>query len=127
MKKLSNQSSPLATGVAAFAQEQILQNAHDALTQSSALTPRDWRMPLDNGNPHPGEIVLANEARFNVAYYSEPLTNYIVGWKDGNNIEATLDFVFPPVQVPRRFEYKKADNAEAFYSETDDVRSIGAD
>src|ERR1043166_1566424 len=87
-----------------FAQDQILANAHIALTG-----PSFERFPADTGNPAPGQIVLSNEARFKVAYYSEPLTNYLVGWKDPNNIEGTLDFLFPPVQVPRRFEYKKAD------------------
>ena len=85
------------------------------------------QLPLDNGNQAPGQICLANEARFITAFYSEPLTTYSVGWRDPNNIEATLDFLFPPVQVGRRFEYKKADNAEAFYSDPDDIRSIGAD
>jgi hypothetical protein len=74
-----------------------------------------------------GQICLANEARFTSSYASEPLTNYATGWTDTNNIEKTLDFLFPPVQAPRRFEFKKADNTEAFLSETDDLRSIGAD
>lgn len=85
-------------------------------------------LPVDGGQSlRPGTIYLANEARFTADYYSEPLTNYVVGWRDPNDIEATLDFLFPPVQTPRRFEFKKAENAEEFYSETDDVRSIGSD
>jgi hypothetical protein len=103
-----------------FAQANILANA------LSAFAPHE-RLPRDNGNNAVGQIVLANEARFTASYASEPLTNYSIGWKDNANIEKTLDFLFPPVQVARRFEYKKADNSEAFYSETDDVRSIGAD
>lgn len=81
----------------------------------------------DNGNNSPGLICLANEARFTSAHASEELTNYALGWRDPNNIEATLDFLFPPVQAPRRFEFRKADNAEAFLSESDEVRAIGAD
>lgn len=87
------------------------------------------RHPLDAGpglNP-PGVICLANEARFTETFFSEPLTAYALGWRDPSNIQETLDFLFPPVQVGRRFEYKKAVNAEAFYSETDDVRAIGSD
>ncbi|MBI4024845.1 MAG: hypothetical protein HY360_07665 [Verrucomicrobia bacterium] len=87
------------------------------------------RPPLDAGpgaNP-PGVICLANEARFTETYFSEPLTGYAIGWRDLQNIQATLDFLFPAIQVGRRFEYKKADNAQAFYSESDDVRAIGAD
>ncbi len=83
--------------------------------------------PRDNGNPRPGQVYLANEARFTSTHFSEPLTSYATGWKDPNNLEATLDFLFPPVQVGRRFEYKKADNAEAFLSELDEERAIGAD
>jgi hypothetical protein len=55
------------------------------------------------------------------------LTTYATGWRDPNNIEALLDFVASPVQVGRRFEYKKADNAEAFLLDQDDIRAIGGD
>src|SRR6188508_668097 len=85
------------------------------------------RLAADNGNNPAGQICLANEARFTSAFASEPLTAYATGWADQNDIEKTLDFLFPPVQVSRRFEFKKADNAEAFLSETDDIRAIGAD
>jgi hypothetical protein len=81
---------------------------------------------VDNGNQRPGQICLANEARFNSAFYSEPVTNYLVGWKDNMNLQETLDFLFPPVQVGRRFEFKKTLNSEIFLSETDDIRAIGA-
>lgn len=85
------------------------------------------RLPQDVGNPVAGQLYLANEARFTSTFFSEPLTAYATGWKDNNNIEATLDFLAPPVQVGRRFEFKSADNTEAFLSETDDQRAIGAD
>lgn len=88
---------------------------------------RAERLPADSGNNVPGQICLANEARFTSAYASEPLSAYATGWKDANDIEKTLDFLFPPVQAPRRFEFKKADNSESFLSETDDIRAIGAD
>lgn len=81
---------------------------------------------LGNGNI-PGLAYLANEARFVEAHFSEPLTTYAVGWRDAQNIEATLDFFAPRVQTPRRFEFGKAVNAEEFLSETDDVRAIGGD
>ena len=80
----------------------------------------------DNGQIQPGQMCLANESRFNSAFFSEPLTAYATGWKDPNNIEALLDFVAPPVQVGRRFEYKKADNAEAFLLDADDIRAMGS-
>ena len=81
---------------------------------------------LGSGNI-PGQLYLANESRFNETYYSEPLTTYIVGWKDPNDIKGTLDFIAPEVTVGRRFEYKSHKNAEEFLSETDDIRGIGSD
>ena len=75
----------------------------------------------------PGQIGLANETRFNAAFFSEPLTEYASGWREPNDLEAILDFVAPPVQVGRRFEYKRADNAEAFLLDVDDYRAIGGD
>lgn len=74
-----------------------------------------------------GRMFLANEARFTSRSYSEALTQYGVNWRDPNNIEATLEFLFPSVWVNRRFEWKKGDNAQAFLSETDDIRAIGGD
>lgn len=85
------------------------------------------RLPNDAGTSNqPGVICLANESRFASRHYSQPLTSYITGWRDPNDIQATLDFAAPPVQVARRFEYKQSVNAEEFLSETDDLRGIGA-
>lgn len=97
------------------------------MLENTVVSPFKTEIALDNGNQSPGQICLANEARFSAAFYSEPLTAYATGWKDQNNIEALLDFVFPPVQVGRRFEFKKNDNSESFLSEVDDDRSLGAD
>lgn len=74
----------------------------------------------------PGVIYLANEARFTSATFSQPLTTFSVGWKDGDNLLALLQFLAPEVVVGRRFEFKKATNAETLLSETDDVRAIGS-
>lgn len=73
-----------------------------------------------------GEYALANEERFTAAYYSEPLTQYATGWTDGENLQELIDFIAPRVPVGRRFEFKQAINAEAFLSEQDDDRAIGA-
>lgn len=78
-----------------------------------------------NLNP-PGRICAANEARFTSAHFSEPLTTFAVGWRDPENLDALLTRLFPEVFVGRRFEFKKATNAEAFLSEADDIRAIGA-
>lgn len=69
----------------------------------------------------------ANENRFSAGNYSEALTAFTVGWKSPDNLGEMLDFIAPPVPVGRRFEFKSSDNAQAFYSESDDVRSVGAE
>lgn len=79
-----------------------------------------------NGN-QPGIIHAANDSRFVDANFSQPLTTYAIGWKDPNDIEATLEFAAPKVITSRRFEYMSFTNAEEFLSETDDLRSVGAD
>jgi hypothetical protein len=79
------------------------------------------------GDYQAGQVLFANDSRFLETYFSEPLTNYAVGWRDPNNIEESLDFIAPPVVVGRRFEWKKANNAEEFLSEVvDDERAIGS-
>ncbi len=83
-------------------------------------------LPLDNGQPDPGVICVANESRFNAAHLSEPLTAFTVGWRDPENLDALINFIAPAVPVARRFEFRKADNAEAFLTEDDDIRAIGA-
>ncbi len=75
-----------------------------------------------------GKIALANDTRLVESTFQEALTAFAVGYKDPSNIESMLEFVAPEVPVgSRRFEWKKATNAEEFYSETDDIRSIGSD
>jgi len=81
------------------------------------------------GDLRPGEIyALGNDSRFLETNFSEPLTTFATGWRDPNNIESTLEFFAPKTPVPSRlFEFKQAVNAEEFFSETDDIRAIGAD
>ena len=77
-----------------------------------------------------GELyrVEANASLFSDAHFSQPLTQYSVGWAGANPmVEQTLEFVAPAVQVPRKFSYRKAVNAEFYISETDDIRAEGAD
>src|SRR5688572_9629660 len=94
--------------------------------QSSRTSSLDF-IPRDDGSPVPGQLYLANESRFNSSFFSEPLTTYAVGWRDPNKTEDLLDFLTPPIRVGRRFEFKQTDNSEAFLSELDDARAIGAD
>lgn len=77
-----------------------------------------------------GRLVAANASLFTEGYFSEKLTGYAVGFRDPNNIEETVDFFAPPVQVPRRFEYAAFTNAEEFLSDGDldsDLRAIRGD
>ena len=74
-----------------------------------------------------GAEIMANEERFTAAYYSEPLTQYAVGWTDPENLEALVNFIAPRVPVGRRFEFKSAVNVEAFLSEINDERAIGTE
>jgi len=74
-----------------------------------------------------GVPYFANDSRFVESNFSQPLTIYATGWKDQENIKATLDFIAPEVPTSRRFEWAKATNAEEWLSESDDVRAIGSD
>lgn len=98
-------------------------------TPAIALAALAGVITVDPGSGYkPGQVFFANDSRFLETHFSEPLTTYAVGFKDTENIEATLDFIAPPVQVGRRFEWKKAANGEAFLSEVvDDQRAIGSD
>lgn len=82
-----------------------------------------------SGTVIPGQIYeLSNDSRFSEAMFSEPLTTFATGFKDPNNIEATLEFFAPKVLTPGRlFEWKKWSNVEEFFTESDDVRAIGGD
>lgn len=84
---------------------------------------------FDSGDIKPGAIyALANDSRFVEGNFSEPLTRMAIGYRDPNNIEATLEFFAPKVTVSSQlFEWKKWSNAEEFYSESDDIRAIGSD
>ncbi|MDR2667617.1 MAG: hypothetical protein LBB38_01055 [Puniceicoccales bacterium] len=83
-------------------------------------------LPQDIGNNEIGIVCAANESRFSAANYSEPLTAFTVGWRDREDIEGMLDFLAPAIPVGKRFEFKKSENGEAFLSEDDDVRAVGA-
>ena len=97
------------------------------MKQENVFSSAIERFPADlGGNNKPGLIYASNEARFTATNYNEPLTAYTVGWKDPENLEALMEALFPSVEVSRRFEFKSADNAEAFLTEDDDARAIGS-
>lgn len=75
-----------------------------------------------------GQVFFANDSRFLETHFQEAVTNYAVGFKDPAMNEEELEFIAPSVPVGRRFEWKAADNAEEFLSETfNDQRAIGSD
>jgi hypothetical protein len=91
------------------------------------IDPTRLALPFYNGAATPsGQICLPNESLFTQDHFSEPLTTYATGWRDPSNIEALMDFIAPPVEVGRRFEFKQAENAEEFIIDSDDIRAVGA-
>src|SRR4051794_33925096 len=91
--------------------------AHAQAMANCAAIEREPLALIANGDAlKPGEIYLANESVFTQQYFDEPLTTYAVGWRDPNNIQATLDFFAPAVPVTRRFTYKEWTNIEEFLS-----------
>ncbi|MEK9752265.1 MAG: hypothetical protein VW338_03510, partial [Rhodospirillaceae bacterium] len=100
-----------------------------AVAGSHLLGLNDLPILNDEGtgrNPS-GRVCASNESRFQSTFFSEPLTAYCVGWRDPENLDQLVQDLFPEVQVGRRFEFKKATNAEAFLSELeDDHRAIGS-
>lgn len=73
---------------------------------------------------------LANDANFDAAHLSEPLTEYIRGVPDTDRLQEVLDAIAPPVPTGRRFSYMQHNEAAAFqHDQTDDgdIRPIGGD
>ena len=82
---------------------------------------------VESGKLAPGRVALANESAFNAAFLSQPLTDYAIGWKtEDNKLEELLEFIAPGVRVPRKFEYRVGNNADAFAAVADgsDVRAL---
>jgi len=78
------------------------------------------------GNIRVGVLCAANEQSFVNTFLSEPLTTFITGMPDQDNIQEALDYIAAPVPAGRRFEFRKCGNVQQFLSEVDDVRGIGA-
>ncbi len=73
------------------------------------------------------QINTATENKFTASTFSSALTQYSTAWKEFAPLMEQLDFIAPAIPVGRRFEFKRSNNAQAFYSETDDVRAIGSE
>ena len=70
-----------------------LNETEGAITNSNqfGLRHSPFDIPRDSGRLEPGQLYLANESRFNSAFFSEPLTTYATGWRDPHKIEELLD------------------------------------
>lgn len=97
----------------------------------SELKPFFLEMPGDPSNARSGRIYgLANDANFDAAHLSEPLTEYAVGIPDRDRLQETLDTIAPAVPVGRRFEYLEHNERAAFQQDADDdsdIREIGGE
>ncbi len=73
-------------------------------------------------------ISECNAALMTESFFSQPLTDYAVGYRDPSDLDAELEFFAPEVPVTERFSYALWDNAEEWLSETtDDIRAIKGD
>ena len=70
-------------------------------------------------------LILADESTL-VAHLSTPLTTYAQGWKDPEDYDSLLEFLFPAVQTGRRFDFYKFDDSADFGVDEDDERPAGA-
>ena len=112
-KKLLRASTALAASAALY-------QANLARLEAEQFEPS-----APSGNFVPGVIYLANASQFSESFYQQHLTDYSVGWRDPNDIEATRRAIAPEVEVPHMFEYDEYMNAEEFLSEDDDERQMG--
>jgi predicted RNA-binding protein with TRAM domain len=85
-------------------------------------------MPFSGDGPH-GLIMAANDANFDAAHLSEPLTEYIVDTPDDEGLDVLLDQAFPSVPVGRSFSYRVHDTKESFQAalNDEDIREIGGE
>ena len=109
-------------------------NLGNLRTPNAALAQRLYassRMPGERSGPWThGRMTTANESLFDQTHYSEPMTNYAVGWTDEEGYDALVEFLAPSFPAPGElFEYLSFDNAEEFLSDEtiDDLRAIDAD
>jgi hypothetical protein len=76
-----------------------------------------------------GVIMAANDANFDSAHLSEPLTEFIADTPDDDGLDVLLEQACPSVPVGRAFTYRKHESAEQFQAaiNDEDIREIGGD
>lgn len=77
----------------------------------------------------PGVAYAANESDFASASYDRPMTDYLVGGWDQDQISEALDFIAPAIETSREVTYKEYDHKDEFLADDadEDIRPIGAD
>jgi len=76
-----------------------------------------------------GIVLAANDANFDSAHLSEPLTEFVAENVDEEGLDVILEGMAPSVPVGPAFTYLKADNKEAFQAaiNDEDKREIGGE
>ena len=89
----------------------------------------DTRLPIEaETSPTHGLVFLPNaQTSFANTNLMQTLTTYAQGWRDPENYDELIEFLFPAVQVPNMFEFMKSDNSEDFAIDSDDERPAMAD
>jgi hypothetical protein len=96
-----------------------------ALALANATAGVDLALPPLYAGQHTAGLYLANTNALETAHYQQALTEMVIDWSDKSDLAALLDKVAPPVEVMRRFSFKKGKDKEAFLIDTDDERPIG--
>jgi len=85
--------------------------------------------PASDDSARTGLIMAANDANFDSAHLSEPLTEMVIDTPDADGLDVLLEGAFPSVPVGRHFSYVSHDSVEAFQAalNNEDIRVIGGD
>ena len=86
------------------------------------------QMP-DSGGKN-GQVFAANDANFDAAHLSEPMTDYIVGAVERDDLQALLGALAPDIPAARAFTYRTHDSREDFQTDSaddGDIREIGGE
>ncbi len=102
-----------------------------ALLAANEATLNDHSQIFTPYNPDAkhGIIMAANDANFDAAHLSEPLSEFIVDTPDDEGLDVLLEALFPSVPVGRSFSYRIHDTKESFQIalNDEDIREVGGD
>lgn len=74
-----------------------------------------------------GRVSETNASLLTQSSFSEPLTTFASGLRDEAELDASLAFFAPEIQVGRRFEYEASPISEELLGGDNDLRAIGGD